>query len=112
RVFKLSLTNKSNILELKPVLEDLASETRGYSPKNWLYILLNDVFHRKEEFYGPLGEVEKIYADFDYPEEIESFVRYMPPKDGYIPSAHTYEENIARLYSHWEHYLNNGGGQG
>ncbi|ENZ8767607.1 DUF2247 domain-containing protein, partial [Neisseria gonorrhoeae] len=22
------------------------------------------------------------------------------------------EENIARLYSHWEHYLNNGGGQG
>ncbi|EPI5939693.1 DUF2247 family protein, partial [Neisseria gonorrhoeae] len=21
-------------------------------------------------------------------------------------------ENIARLYSHWEHYLNNGGGQG
>ncbi|ENX0134146.1 DUF2247 domain-containing protein, partial [Neisseria gonorrhoeae] len=20
--------------------------------------------------------------------------------------------NIARLYSHWEHYLNNGGGQG
>ncbi|ENV2273885.1 DUF2247 domain-containing protein, partial [Neisseria gonorrhoeae] len=25
---------------------------------------------------------------------------------------HSYEENIARLYSHWEHYLNNGGGQG
>ncbi|ENW7688323.1 DUF2247 family protein, partial [Neisseria gonorrhoeae] len=50
--------------------------------------------------------------DFDYPEEIESFVRYMPPKDGYIPSNHSYEENIARLYSHWEHYLNNGGGQG
>ncbi|HFB2896890.1 TPA: DUF2247 family protein [Neisseria gonorrhoeae] len=112
RVFKLSLTNKSNIFELKPVLEDLASETRGYSPKNWLYILLNDVFHRKEEFDDPLGEVEKIYADFDYPEEIESFVRYMPPKDGYIPSNHSYEENIARLYSHWEHYLNNGGGQG
>ncbi|EPH9348967.1 TPA: DUF2247 family protein, partial [Neisseria gonorrhoeae] len=110
--FKLSLTNKSNIFELKPVLEDLASETRGYSPKNWLYILLNDVFHRKEEFEDPLGEVEKIYADFDYPEEIESFVRYMPPKDGYIPSNHSYEENIARLYSHWEHYLNNGGGQG
>lgn len=112
RVFKLSLINKSNILELKPVLEDLASEMRDYSPKHWLYVLLSDVFHRKEEFEDPLGEVEKIYADFDYPEEIESFVRYMPPKDGYIPSAHTYEENIARLYSHWEHYLNNGGGQG
>lgn len=112
RVFKLSLINKSNILELKPVLEDLASEMRDYSPKNWLYVLLSDVFHRKEEFEDPLGEVEKIYADFDYPEEIESFVRYMPPKDGYIPSAHTYEENIARLYFHWEHYLNNGGGQG
>ncbi|HFC6348968.1 TPA: DUF2247 family protein, partial [Neisseria lactamica] len=51
------------------------------------------------------------YADFDYPEEIESFVRYMPPKDGYIPSAHSNEENIARLYVHWERYLHNGGGQ-
>ena len=105
RVFKLSLINKSNILELKPVLEDLASEMSGYSPKNWLYVLLSDVFHRKEEFEDPLGEVEKIYTDFDYPEEIESFVRYMPPKDGYIPSAHTYEENIVRLYLNWAKYL-------
>lgn len=105
-VFNLSLITKSNIFELKPILKILASEMTDYSPKNWLYILLNDVFHRKEEFEDPLEEVEKIYEDFDYPEEIESFVRYMPPKDGYIPSEHSHEENIARLYSNWEKYLN------
>ena len=29
----------------------------------------------------------------------------MPPKDGYIPSAHSYEENIVLLYLNWAKYL-------
>ncbi len=32
---------------------------RDYSPKNWLYVLLSDVFHRKEEFEDPLGKLKK-----------------------------------------------------
>ena len=39
-------------------------------------------------------EVEVIYADFDYPYEIESFIKYMPPSDGYDPSTHSQIENI------------------
>ncbi|MGJ4827320.1 DUF2247 family protein [Neisseria gonorrhoeae] len=31
----------------------------------------------------------------------------MPPKDGYIPSNHSYEENISRLYFNWGKYLSN-----
>lgn len=107
RIIRLSLINKSTLFKLKPTLECLASSMEGYSPEIWLYIILNDLFHRKHEFEDPLGEVEKIYADFDYPEEIESFVRYMPPADGYIPAEHSHEENISRLYSNWEKYLTN-----
>ncbi len=103
----LSLITKSNLFELSLALEKLASNMEDYYPEKWLYIILNDVFHRKHEFEDPLGEVEKIYADFDYPEEIESFVRYMPPTDGYIPAEHSLEENISRLYANWEKFLIN-----
>ncbi|EKM0378388.1 DUF2247 family protein, partial [Cronobacter turicensis] len=44
---------------------------------------------------------------FDYPEEIKSFVRYMPVSEDYDPSKHTVEENIQRLYSNWKDYLDN-----
>lgn len=106
-IFKLSLIDKSSLFKLKPILEILASDIENYHPNKWLYLILYDIFQKKHEIKDPLGEVEKIYEDFNYPEEIESFVRYMPPNDGYIPSEHSYEENISRLYSNWEKYLNN-----
>ncbi|MGH8477564.1 MAG: DUF2247 family protein, partial [Methylococcales bacterium] len=53
----------------------------------------------------PLSEVEAIYADFDYPPEIEAFVSYMPVTDGYDPSQHSIEKNKARLFSKWKQYL-------
>ena len=59
----------------------------------------------KDKVIDPLAEVEKIYEDFNYPEEIESFVRYMPPKDGYDPSLYSYEENLIRLFENWKSYL-------
>jgi hypothetical protein len=44
----------------------------------WLYLLLEWFFVNKLFINDPLGLVEKIYDDFDYPEEITAFVRYMP----------------------------------
>ena len=53
----------------------------------------------------PLESIEIIYADFDYPAEIESFVRYMPVNDEYDPWAHSDAENEQRLLTHWKDYL-------
>ena len=50
-------------------------------------------------------EDERIYADFDYPSELESFVRYMPVTDKYNPKAHSATENHARLMSKWKAFL-------
>jgi hypothetical protein len=76
--------------------------------KKWLYLVLAWVYENRKEISDPLGKVEEVYADFDYPEEIEQFVRYMPiEKDQYNPSDHSKEENEKRLFYKWNEYLNN-----
>lgn len=73
--------------------------------RRWLLALLDDLYARRAEVADPLAEVETIYADFDYPESMERFVRYMPPSDGYDPSKHTHEENLTRLMANWARFL-------
>ncbi|MBS3047339.1 DUF2247 family protein [Enterobacter mori] len=73
--------------------------------RKWLFITLSWLWNNRESFSEPLGEVESVYSDFDYPVEMESFIKYFPPSDGYDPSIHTYEENIERLMRNWEFYL-------
>jgi len=73
--------------------------------RKWLFIILSWLWENRNNFNEPLAEVESIYADFSYPSEIESFVRYMPATDGYNSLAHTKEKNINRLMSHWVKYL-------
>lgn len=73
--------------------------------KKWLFLNLYWLFENKEKIEDPLGEVEKIYADFNYPHEIESFIRYMPASGNYDPAQYTIKENINRLFYNWRVYL-------
>lgn len=75
------------------------------SQEKWLYIALKWVFENKDDLSDPLGMVELIYADFDYPMEMENFVRYMPCQDGYKPEEHTAQQNIERIFYNWYSYL-------
>lgn len=88
-----------NLAKSSPKLEADESEEK------WLYILLAWVFHQKQHYADPLGEVERIYANFDYPEKLEPFVRYMPAKGSYDPKAHSRSENIDRMMLSWSQYL-------
>ncbi|MRS17321.1 DUF2247 family protein [Enterobacteriaceae bacterium RIT691] len=73
--------------------------------RKWVFISLLWLWVNKEKYKNPLDEVEKIYADFDYPIQIESFVQYMPPTDGPHPTQYTGQENIERLLGNWKKYL-------
>ncbi|WP_445116680.1 DUF2247 family protein [Acinetobacter sp. WZC-1] len=73
--------------------------------QKWLYLILGWLWINRAGFEDPLTEVETIYADFDYPSEIEGFIKYMPPTDGYNPSIHSHMENINHLMNNWENYL-------
>ncbi|CDG75327.1 MULTISPECIES: DUF2247 family protein [Acinetobacter calcoaceticus/baumannii complex] len=96
--------------DIGPFLNELCSETNEDSMirEKWLYILLSWLWINRESFEDPLDEVESIYTDFDYPAEIESFIKYIPPTDGYDPSLYSYAENINRLMKNWEIYLQKG----
>lgn len=48
----------------------------------WLYLALDWLYEHRADFVEPLEVVEQLYADFDYPSEIEGLVRFMPPPPG------------------------------
>lgn len=73
--------------------------------RKWLYLVLAWVYDNRAHLSDPLGMVEEIYADFEYPEVVSPFVRFMPATDGYDPLRHSPEENETRMYAHWRSYL-------
>lgn len=70
-----------------------------------MYIAIKWLFENKDNTADPLGAVELIYEDFDFPSEIEGFVRYMPPQDGYRPEDHSAQQNAERLFCKWHGFL-------
>lgn len=68
----------------------------------WLYLVLAWLYERRDAMADPLGAVEEVYADFEYPEAISGFVRYMP-LDG--PDLGSVEANEQRLIERWRRYL-------
>lgn len=79
----------------------------GYEQELWLFLSLKWVFENQSLFAYSLGAVEEIYGEFGCPESIESFVAFLPPKDGWEPTKHTATENENRLLRNWEMYLHN-----
>lgn len=106
---ELSFVIRGEVNQVTPFLKQLCS---GFEQKDellikkkWLFIVLNWLWNNRNNFEDPLAEVEMIYADFDYPPEIEGFIKYMPPSDGYDPSKHSQIENINHLMDKWKSYL-------
>ncbi|MCR8643944.1 DUF2247 family protein [Paenibacillus sp. N1-5-1-14] len=104
KVFDLAWVNsKESIYPYLNEITNQSSEQDGSTlQEKFLFLLLNWVFEHKEQFSDPLGMVETIYADFDYPEEISKFVRYMPVQQ---PVSSSIETNVERLYNNWEMFL-------
>lgn len=107
-VAELPSIGKENLWRLSELLDTLAARDVGAieaTKEKWLFICLEWVYQNRNKYKNPLTLVEEIYADFDYPSEIESFVSYMPPLDGYDPSQFSHEENVRRLMQKWGEYL-------
>lgn len=106
---EISNLGKSEASQAGELLRTIAKKEPEKKPdiadQKWLFIVLSWLFEHKDDISNPLGEIEKIYADFGYPSEIESFISYMPATDGYDPSQHSLEENKDRLLKNWEQYL-------
>jgi hypothetical protein len=98
--------DKLDYLIIQQYLSELVNEyDEKVTSKRWLFVVLSVLFFKNIDPYNKLLEVQEIYADFNYPDEIKSFVLYMPTNDGYNPKEHTQNENIARLLKLWSEYL-------
>ena len=70
----------------------------------WLVFCLGWLYHHKHLVEFPLMEVAILYADFDYPEEMNHFVYYMPMEGENLGSV---DANIQRLYDRWKQFVDN-----
>lgn len=74
------------------------SWTESDLAKPWIFLLLSFLLENKENYNDPLGLVEELYADFDYPEEVAPLVRYMPLPEGV-------EGSEERLFENWKTFI-------
>jgi hypothetical protein len=98
----LASTDREDIAEVRKLLRATDPEQAELFPphsvRKWTYLELKAAFEIRDRLQDPLGLVEEIYADFDYPEAVAAFVRYMPPPPGEPVS-------IDATYARWSNYL-------
>lgn len=68
--------------DLVAQMEESDPSTTSDDTKVWLYLVLAWLYDHRDEYPDPLAEVETVYADFGYPEEIDGLVRYLPAPAG------------------------------
>jgi len=105
----LSMVGKSNVYLVGEILRTLASASSSdgadsVSKNKWLFLNLSWLYDNRNKLSDPLEEVERVYADFDYPPDISKFVRYMPAQDDGV-KFRSVEENNKRLYDYWSEYI-------
>jgi hypothetical protein len=92
--------------QVPEVLEFLDDPERVHDPREsarkWLFLQLKAAYDEREWLNDPLGVVEEIYADFDYPLAVAPFVRYMPLRPGDEPG-------VGPLMAKWADYLDREG---
>lgn len=91
------------------LVEQLAHGEADVSEKKiletWLYLALAWIYANRASDPDPLERVAEVYADFGYPEQIASFVRYMPMQG---PDLGSREANVERLFERWEQFVQEG----
>jgi hypothetical protein len=82
---------RDEVDQVPDVLTALDDPERIHDPREsarkWLYLQLKAAYSDRERLTDPLGVVEQIYSDFEYPPTITAFVRYMPLAPGDVAGA-------------------------
>lgn len=105
RVVALAICERSDpeiLVKLRALAADCPKTEPDSRCRLWTFLVLKNLYERRETLDDPLDLVEQIYAETDYPESVAPFVRYMPSDDPPLP---TRELNEARLIQKWASYL-------
>ena len=96
--------------EVSRLLSEVAASERPQAPdellsRRWLYLTMAWLYANRHNVSNPLETVDWVYAEFDYPEEVASFVYYMPDDATFDLPEHRDLAPIERLMRRWAHYL-------
>ena len=98
--------DKDNILQLLSKILSAKNPSQDFSMLILRYAILLDIKRRIKGNKKLLSAIESVYADFDYPSDMESFISYMPVQDeSYDTSKHTQKENEQRLVDNFNEFL-------
>jgi hypothetical protein len=97
---ELALLLSDDLARVPALVDELSESSAAQSEAGavWLFLALAWLYEHRSEYPEPLEVVEMLYADFDYPEEIEGLVRFMPQPSGAATGHHAIERR-------WEEYL-------
>ena len=105
----LARLGNEGVWKARQIVEQLAMRDEKAKDKDvrgkWLFLALLWSFETRRSIDDGLAKVEEIYADFDYPDEVRSFVRYMPADAEYLSSVKTRDDALERLMVEWRNYL-------
>ncbi|WP_282142492.1 DUF2247 family protein [Cytobacillus oceanisediminis] len=97
-----NILNDSNNKEL-----NLDSDVWEIEKRKWRFGILAYLNIKHQDDYEELlNKIAEVYADFNYPEDMDSFINYLTPQDNTNPSLYSKEENITRLINLFYDFLN------
>lgn len=96
---KYDVTNKmDNLFKL------LSESQKDTISRRWVYIVLKYIYITRNSYENPFQLIDEIYADFDYPTDIESFISYMPINEDDFEYTES-ESGSSLLRRYWKRYL-------
>ncbi|CAN2251497.1 DUF2247 family protein [Bacillus subtilis] len=74
--------------------------------RKWRYVILLEVKSKYSDHATELlGKLAEVYADMNYPEDMEDFIHYQPSNNGCNPRLNSYEKSINRLCNLFQDFL-------
>lgn len=87
---------------------DLDADDWQFERTKWRFAVLAYLkANYQDDFKALLNTITEVYADFGYPEDMDSFINYMKPKrDEINPPQYSKEDNIIRLINLFNDFMN------
>ena len=111
-IIELLITDTTDKNDFMSLLRNIISDdkalknTEEQSIRIIRYVILKDIQRNAESNQKLLSAIENVYADFDYPADMEQFISYMPVQEiDYDVSEHTQEENEQHLVDKFNIFL-------
>ncbi|MCO4852536.1 DUF2247 family protein [Bacillus vallismortis] len=105
-ILELAWGDKDNIEET--ILNIIRVEIDSFyavEKRKWRYVIFLEIKLKYTNHVELLSKLAEVYADMNYPEDMEGFIYYQPSNDAGNRHLHSYEKNINRLCNLFQDFL-------